>query len=73
MSSNIIGSQSGPSEKSVMPFTFTRFRPGLYKVTMKTPLEPGEHCFIIAAGFQAPVAGMVGSAAANRLWDFSVR
>jgi hypothetical protein len=73
MTSNIIGSQSGTSEKAVMPFAFTRLRPGLYKVTMKSPLEPGEYCFISAVGFQAPAAGMVGSAATNRLWDFSVR
>jgi len=68
MSSNIFGSSSGTSEKSVVPFSYTKIRPGVYRVTPKAKMGPGEYCFLGAAGFSAGMAG--GS---NRLWDFSVR
>ena len=69
MSSNIFGTQSGASDKSVVPFSFTKVRPGIYRVAPKSKLDAGEYGFISAAGFSAPMVG-VGS---NRLWDFTVR
>ncbi len=73
MSSNIFGSSSGTSEKAVVPFSYSKIRPGVYRVTPKSKLDVGEYCFLSAAGFSAPAAGMVGAAGSNRLWDFSVR
>jgi hypothetical protein len=40
------GSRSGAEDKNVVPFTFKMERPGIYKVTLNAPLNPGEYCFL---------------------------
>ncbi len=69
MVSNIFGSSSGTDQKASIRFSFTRLRPGVYKVTPNAPLPPGEYCFLSSAGLgrRGP-----GSAGANRLFDFAV-
>jgi hypothetical protein len=69
MSANAFGTSSGTDQKASIRFSFTRLRPGVYKVTPNVPLQPGEYCFFSSAGLgrHGP-----GSAGANRLFDFAV-
>jgi len=69
MKANAFGASSGTEDKANIGFTFEKLKPGIYKVTTKNPLTPGEYCFLSASmgGAYAP-----GAAAANRLFDFSV-
>lgn len=69
MASNMFGTSSGTDQKASIRFSFTRLRPGVYKVTPNAPLLPGEYCFLSSAGLgrHGP-----GSAGANRLFDFAV-
>ena len=69
MQANAFGSSAGTDEKASIGFDFVKLRPGVYKVTPKAPLKPGEYCFLSASygGAFAP-----GAATANRLFDFSV-
>ena len=60
------GAQSGNDDKAVVPFTFTRLKPGVYRVVPKAPLPPGEYAF-----FPATMGGQ-GTAGAGRLFDFGV-
>lgn len=60
-----LGSQTGTEGKSVVPTTFVRLKPGVYRVTPKAPLPPGEYAFFPASAF-GNVQG------ASRLFDFGV-
>lgn len=57
--SNILSSAHGASSKHTRDFDFEKVKPGIYKVMITTPLEPGEYCFFYA-----------GAARAERLFDF---
>jgi hypothetical protein len=69
MKANAFGASAGTDDKANVPFTFEKLKPGIYKVTARNPLSPGEYCFLGASvgGAFAP-----GAAQANRLFDFSV-
>lgn len=69
MKANAFGSSAGTDDKANIPFTFEKIKPGIYKVTAKQPLSPGEYCFLSASygGAYAP-----GAAMASRLFDFSL-
>jgi hypothetical protein len=69
MKANAFGNSSGTDEKFTTPYTFTKLKPGVYKVVPNAPLKPAEYCFLSAegAGAYAP-----GAAAANRVFDFGV-
>lgn len=69
-SSNAFGASSGTSDKAVVSFRFTRLKPGFYRVYFEQDVEPGEYCFLSAAGQQVAGAGMMG---VTRLWDFGIR
>ncbi len=69
MQANAFGASSGTDEKANTGFDFTKLRPGVYKVVPKTPLKPGEYCFLSSSGIGAYGAG---SAGASRLFDFAV-
>jgi hypothetical protein len=69
MQANAFGAQSGSQDNATVQFTFTKLRPGLYKVTPSGPLRPGEYCFLSASMGGAYVPG---AAAANRLFDFGI-
>ena len=68
MKANAFGSSRGTDEKANIDFTFEKLKPGIYKVTTKNPLKPGQYCFLSASGG----AYSPGAAAANRLFDFGV-
>ncbi len=69
MAANVFGSSSGTDEKANIHFSYTKLRPGVYKVTPNSPLPPGEYCFLSSAGIGTYGAG---SAGASRLFDFAV-
>jgi hypothetical protein len=48
-SANAFGASSGNDEKATTGFTFTKLRPGVYKVVLSAPLKPGEYGFVVSA------------------------
>jgi len=68
-SHNAYSQQSGTEDEANVPFTFTKLRPGVYRVTPSSPLTPGEYCFLSASGWGGVAAGTAG---ANRVFDFSI-
>ena len=69
MKMNAFGSSSGTDEKANTGFSFTKLKPGVYRVVPSTLLVPGEYCFLSSSGVGVYGAG---SAGANRLFDFAV-
>lgn len=69
---NAYGASGGTDEKAVVPFTYTKLRPGVYKVTLKDALVTGEYGFISASGTM--IAGPYGATATgnSRVFDFGV-
>ena len=66
----ITGYSGGTSEKSIVQFKSERLRPGLYKVVMGGPMNPGEYCFLASqANMGAYGAGASGAA---QIFDFAV-
>ena len=70
MKANAFGGSAGTDDKANIPFDFEKLKPGIYKVTPKAPLKPGEYCFLSAGGMGGAFAP--GAATANRLFDFSL-
>jgi hypothetical protein len=67
---NAFGGSGGTDDKAVTNFTYTKMRPGVYKVIMNAALEPGEYGFISTAG-QGVVSPYGGAAASSsRIFDF---
>lgn len=70
---NAYGSQSGNDDKAIVSFSFEKIRPGVYKVTPKAPLSPGEYGFVSASG--TAVVGFFGAAmtsSGSHVFDFGV-
>jgi hypothetical protein len=62
---NSWGSQSGAqTAKGAFDLVFARLKAGVYRVTVKSALPPGEYCFVVLAK---------DAAAMTKLWDFAVR
>jgi hypothetical protein len=64
---NIAGAKTGVMDKDRIPFDFEMVRPGVYKVTPKQALVPGQYGFIYALS-----GGMTGGAMTARIFDFAV-
>ncbi|MFN0213828.1 MAG: hypothetical protein ACKVT2_06190 [Saprospiraceae bacterium] len=45
---NAYGGTSGVSNDAKIPFDYVKVSEGIYKVTFKEPLKPGEYCFLYA-------------------------
>jgi hypothetical protein len=69
MTANAFGASSGTDEKANIHFSFTKLKPGVYKLTPNAPLQSGQYCFLSSAGMGTYGAG---SAGASRLFDFAV-
>jgi hypothetical protein len=68
---NAYGASGGTDEKAVVAFDYVKLRPGVYKVTLKAPLQAGEYGFIAGGG--TVVAGPYAAGATNsRVFDFGV-
>ena len=69
-SMNAFGGSGGTDDKAVTSFTYTKLRPGVYKVSLNAALQPGEYGFISGGG-GAAVTPFAGAAAANsKVFDF---
>jgi hypothetical protein len=66
---NAFGASSGTDEKANVPYTFSKLRPGVYKVVPSGALKPGEYCFLSSSGIGTFGAGAAG---ATRVFDFGV-
>lgn len=64
-SSNVLGSSTGTDNAATSGFTYTKVKPGIYKVIPTVELQPGEYCFM-------PPTGQAGSAAANQMFAFGI-
>jgi hypothetical protein len=62
----------GPEKKANTPFTFTKIKSGVYKVTPTAPLAPGEYCFMIPASIERYREEYPRASESNRLFDFGV-
>ena len=67
---NAFGASGGTDDKAVTPFTYTKMRPGAYKVVLNAPLQPGEYGFISAAGQGAVTPFGGGAGSDSRVFDF---
>jgi hypothetical protein len=69
-SMNAYGGSGGTDDKAVTTFTYTKLRPGVYKVVLNAALQPGEYGFISTAG-QGVVSPYAGVATmGSRVFDF---
>ncbi len=69
---NAFGASGGTDEKAVTNFTYTKLRPGVYKVMLNAALQPGEYGFMSAAGggvVAVPYGGAVATGS-SRIFDF---
>ena len=69
-SMNAFGASGGTDEKAVTNFTYTKLRPGVYKVTLNAPLEPGEYGFISTAQQSSAGSAFGGAISPSRIFDF---
>ena len=67
-SMNAFGGSGGTDDKAVTNFTYTKLRPGVYKVMLNAALEPGEYGFISSGGSVG--VGPMGSTTNSRVFDF---
>lgn len=67
---SIWGASGGVDDKATVTFSYTKLRPGVYKVVLSKPLEAGEYGFIAptAAPVISPYGG--GTAGVSRVFDF---
>lgn len=65
---NAFGASGGTDDKAVVNFTYTNLRPGVYKVILADPLQPGEYGFISSGGSIG--VGPMGSTTNSRVFDF---
>jgi len=66
-SMNIGGAKTGVMDHDRIPFDYQMVRDGVYKVTVKEALKPGQYGFIYAL-----TGGGTGGAMSARIFDFSV-
>lgn len=66
-SANIAGAKSGVMDKDRIVFDYDMVRPGVYRVTPKDALKPGQY------GFLYSIAGAPGGAMTARVYDFGVK
>ena len=65
------GGQAGSPGEANVDFNFKKDVDGLYKVTLKEPLDRGEYAIIIAKGLAGPLAGY-GGGNKYMIYDFGV-
>jgi hypothetical protein len=61
---------SGPSKKDQVPFDFEKIKPGVYKVTLKSPLPDGEYAFQTTG---SSAMAMMPGGGGSHIFDFSMR
>jgi len=66
MASGAGGSQMGPDPQHTVSFANTKIADGIYKVTPRAALAPGEYCFA------SSVNGQPLYMSGGRVWDFGI-
>jgi hypothetical protein len=66
---NAYGASGGTDDKAMVAFTYTKLRPGAYKVTLNAPLMTGEYGFVSPSGI-ASGPYMTGANGTSRVFDF---
>jgi hypothetical protein len=69
MSMNALGTSSGNDEKRVVPFSYVKLRPGVYKVSPRAPLAAGEYGFLASPTLNF---GGISVGGTNQVFDFGV-
>jgi hypothetical protein len=69
---SVWGGSGGTDDKAVVPFTYTKLRPGVYKVTLSAQLQPGEYGFVApgVAPVVTPYRGVPAGGGSSRVFDF---
>jgi hypothetical protein len=62
---NIVNSDFGIDEKSIIRFTSKKLSKGIYEIKAENPLETGEYCFMFAQGIK--------NGQSSKVFDFSIR
>jgi hypothetical protein len=65
---NAFGGSGGTDDKAVTNFTYTKLRPGVYKVMLNAALQPGEYGFISSGGSVG--IGAYAGTTNSRVFDF---
>jgi hypothetical protein len=68
----MVGLYQGPVQDAVVPFTSDRVAPGVFKVTTRARLKPGEYGFVPATVLGDPAQESPNSSD-NRVFDFGVQ
>jgi hypothetical protein len=73
----LYGASSGTREKDIVPFDFKKVAPGIYEVTLRNNLQPGEYCFFntgqtTAAGTVGTSGPVGGGSGGGMLFDFGI-
>jgi hypothetical protein len=66
MEAGITGTNMNATTKTAVSFSSDKIAPGAYKVTVDSPLGPGEYCFFSGSGTMGPMA------ATGHVYDFGV-
>lgn len=68
---NIGGAKTGVMDKDQLPFNYEIVSPGVYRITVEEPLEPGQYGFVFAiAGGVGP--GINGAGGGARIFAFGI-
>lgn len=70
---NAFGAQSGAMDKTVRQLDYDEVSPGIFRVTPRSSLSPGEYGFYYAGAASLPTYGMVGAAGGSKVFDFGIR
>ena len=60
------GSNLNATTKNAVKFTYAKISPKAYKLTLESPLSPGEYCFFAGSGTMGPMATM------GHVYDFGI-
>ena len=69
---NAYTASGGMDDKAMVAFTYTKLRPGVYKVTLNAPLTTGEFGFVSPTGGAGAGPYMTGANSSSRVFDFGV-
>lgn len=69
---NAFGAQGGIQDEASHAFETQKITAGLYKVTPKVDLAPGEYCFLYGGATPVATYGFAGPMGGGKVYDFSV-
>lgn len=69
---NAFGAQGGIQDEVSQPFESQKIAAGLYKVTPKAGLAPGEYCFLYGGATPVATYGFAGPMGGGKVYDFGL-